>query len=144
MLNPYIVPPHLIPAHTPEGPRKLKARFSRAVEHAFTVDEMSSSLSMPYDPERWMHHFFDFADGVRLIVSREHSSFLAFPFIHVSASTCAGSYAFYLRRNGSIGHKDFVQLALRRFRELSGYLDEPFDAEIEEDTVPHFYFREEP
>jgi hypothetical protein len=103
--------------HVPESIEAARERFPSAL--AEVVDIESVMLGNEVIPGKLRKHIFDFADGLRLIVSRE-----AIPrwgvYLHVSASFDEHSENFAKVRTGQIGIQEFFHMALDRYHAISG------------------------
>jgi hypothetical protein len=110
---------------TPEPSEALAARYPAAIEKLWEYDRYGN-CACGLRPSTEREHVFDFEDGLRMIISRDHHVDEPEPsFIHVSASFGVGTELFKILSKGltvDIMMADFKNRCSERFSELSGEL----------------------
>lgn len=90
---------------------ELQARLDKAIINAYDVgDLVRNGKSVGENPV----NVFDFTDGLKLIISSEYHN--GQTFIHYSASIADD----YIKNFDMKNPRDFVKIAEKRFKELSG------------------------
>jgi hypothetical protein len=128
--------------YEPEPVASMQARFTLAIDPIIAVERVWAGLDPRPGEQR--RHVFDFEDGLRLIVSRETyptDSSIGIRLsgrtgIHLSGSA-AGAMQSAIRR-GEIDRMTFMDLMLRRFREIAQRPSAHFElAGFSDRGVPH-------
>lgn len=122
--------------HQPETLIDAQRRYPAAVAEVYDVESIKLGTVDP--PSRHRRHVFDFADGLRLIISRERYEDGRL-LVHVSASFACGSE---LHRQFP-GLMEFMRLACRRFWDVSGDRRVMRFVGITCGNVPHWLVGEE-
>ena len=95
----------------PETFASLKARMPAAIDHVHRVGVTPC-------PGEERHHIFDYADGLRMIVSRSHFPGDAKACLHVSASTIEDTRIEAAIKSGRLSKDAFCHDAMARLRML--------------------------
>lgn len=114
----------------PESIATARARYAAALTEVFDVE--SINLGTVLRPGECRANVFDFADGIRMIVSRDRLP-TGKVVLHVSAS---------LRQCGPIDLIAMVQVLACRFSSLSGFVGELGQVVITHGCVAHWNIAE--
>lgn len=122
----------------PETERQLRERFERSCDTVYDYRQGFPAVA----PSSRREHVFDYADGLRMIVSLDREDDGA-PYLHVSASAVPNSELYRHISYGMVRRPQFKQIVEARFEVLSG---KPFDLEFcgfsATKAVPHWRRRE--
>lgn len=124
--------------HEPQSLEELRARYPAALEYLYIVDPLVRDPEAIIRPGECRANVFDFADGTRLIVSRER--FRNQIVLHVSASAAPSSPIYAEIRDGRLSRAQFCEYALTGYRAISGD-PEPlkFTGFSETMGIPHWF-----
>lgn len=102
----------------PEPLSQLRARYQAAL---ITIQDCRERIPDPL-PSELREHVFDCKDGLRLIVSRDRETEVGF-YLHLSASLDVGCVMYESLACGTIHRQHFINMVLKRFREISDDFD---------------------
>ena len=127
--------------YNPQPLAQLKERYSKALSKLFVLEEVVEGGDRPgLNPA----NIFDFEDGLRLIVSRDHGMVFGEERVHFSASLRPGSdleqNARYQakKRGRDVAMNYILRRAEAGFRQISGVAEFTFIGLSEGKYIPHW------
>ncbi len=120
----------------PEILLTMQGRYAEAIREVNDVESVTMGLRLSTGEQR--RHVFDFADGVRLVVSRD--ALAGHPVhIHLGGSAIRGSLVWENLAAGLLSPDDFAARCLERFRFISCNDGQRLDHFFPCENRPHWF-----